>query len=79
MFKAAVKSRMSAYPNPVKNILNISTGCKSIISLIDQSGKMILTKSADGAASIDVSNLSAGVYYLKNITTGEMQKIVVAK
>ncbi len=74
-----VINHTSVFPNPVKDILNIQTGGKAIISLTDQSGKIILTKSIYGNGLIDVSKLSAGIYYIKNMATGETQKIVVAK
>src|SRR5207253_5323450 len=49
----------TVYPNPTKNILNIHTYSKALISLTDQSGKIILTKTIEGSGLIDVSKLSA--------------------
>lgn len=55
-------------PNPVKEILNIS-GKENLnsIKIYDLNGKQIITKSLDGEkqATIDVRNLSSGVYLLK--------------
>ena len=67
------------YPNPVRNILNIYTSRKAYVSLIDQSGKIILTKTIEGNGLIDFSKLAAGVYILKNNTTGETKQIMVSK
>ena len=67
------------FPNPVKNILHIQTTGKVTVSLADQSGKIILTKTISNKGEINVSQLPAGLYYLKNIATGEVLKIVVAK
>jgi len=72
-------TRTSIYPNPAKDVLNINTGSKAMVCLTDQSGKIILTKPVDGKGSIDVSSLPAGIYYLKNIATGEMQKVVIVR
>jgi hypothetical protein len=69
----------TVYPNPVKNQLNIYTGSKAFLSLTDQSGKLILTKTIDGKGLVDCNKLPAGVYILKNNTTGETQKIMVSK
>jgi hypothetical protein len=67
------------YPNPPFGILNISVDTKAVVSLTDQSGKLILTKTIDGNNSIDVSKLSSGVYFLKNNTTGETKKVMISK
>lgn len=69
----------TAYPNPVRNILNIYTSSKALVSLTDQSGKIILAKTIEGNGLIDFSRFSAGVYILKNNTTGETKKIIVSK
>jgi hypothetical protein len=69
----------TAYPNPVRNLLNISASSKAFVSLTDQSGKIILTKTIEGNGLIDFSKLPAGIYILKNNTTGETKKISVVK
>jgi hypothetical protein len=69
----------AVYPNPATAILNIHVAGKVFVSLTDQSGKIILAKTIDGNGSINVSKLTAGVYYLKNYTTGETKKIVIKK
>ena len=68
-----------AYPNPVRNILNIYTSSKALVSLTDQSGKIILAKTIEGNGLIDFSRFSVGIYILKNNTTGETKKIMVSK
>ncbi len=67
------------YPNPAKDIVNIKTNGKAIISLTDQSGKIIITKTIEGSGIINVTALPASLYYLKNNETGETQKVIVAK
>src|SRR6266540_1580324 len=63
------------YPNPAKDIVNIKTNGKAIISLTDQSGKIIITKTIEGSGIINVTALPASLYYLKNNETGETQKV----
>ena len=67
------------YPNPAKDMLHIQTQGKVTIQLSDQSGKILITKTINGNGEINVSQLAAGLYYLKNKNTGETQKIIVTK
>ena len=69
----------TAYPNPIRDILNIYTSSKASLSLTDQSGKIILTKTIEGNGIVDCGKLPAGIYILKNNTTGETKKIWVSK
>ena len=67
------------YPNPAKDILHIQTTGKATVTLTDQQGKTILTKTINGNGEINVSHLPAGLYYLKNGETGVVQKVVLTK
>jgi len=67
------------YPNPARDILHIQITGKAIVSLTDASGKIIFTKTIDKTDVLNVSSLSAGIYYLKNNITNETQKIMVVK
>ncbi|CAN5210618.1 hypothetical protein BH11BAC6_BH11BAC6_15010 [soil metagenome] len=67
------------YPSPAKDILHIQTTGKATIILTDQSGKTILTTRIDNKADIDISKLSAGLYYIKNIQTGQVQKVIITR
>jgi len=73
------KSNFSVYPNPVKDILYIQNVGKTTVTLTDQQGKTILTKTINGNEAINVSYLPAGLYYLKSNATGATQKITIAK
>lgn len=55
------------YPNPVKDILNISgLYTQTTVSLYDASGRLLLTKPAEGETmQIDMSDYKAGMYFLK--------------
>jgi len=69
----------TAYPNPAKDIVNIKTNGNAIVSLSDQSGKIIFTKTIEGNGVINVAALPAGLYYLENNTSGETRKIIIAR
>ena len=62
-----------------KNILFIQAKRDAIFSLSDEKGKFILRKGIENKGSIDCSVLSNGIYFLKNETTGEVQKILITK
>jgi hypothetical protein len=68
-----------AYPNPAKDILHIQTNGKATFTLTTQSGKVLLTKTISNKGEINVANLAAGLYFLKNNTTGEVEKVIVTK
>jgi len=67
------------YPNPARNILYIETNGSAAFSLIDQSGKILATTNINGKGSIDVFQMTPGLYYLKNNSTGNVQKVVIAR
>jgi len=67
------------YPNPAKNILHIQTNSNGTFALTDQTGKILLTKAIEGNDVMNVSTLPAGLYYLKNNSTGAVQKVIIAR
>lgn len=67
----------SVYPNPAKGTLHVQVSGNATVALMDQSGKVILSRKIDNYAAIDVSNLSNGVYYLINNATKEKQKVLI--
>lgn len=60
-------SNISFFPNPVKDILNISLAenKETEIMLYDISGKLILTKTINSTATIDLNSLKSGVYVIQ--------------
>jgi hypothetical protein len=72
-------TKVSVYPNPVKNIIHIQNSKNTTFSLVNQSGKEILTKTINGNGEMNVTHLPAGLYYLKNNETGDVQKIIITK
>lgn len=73
------KNFLSVYPIPAKNILNIEITGKAIVSLINESGKVLLTSNITNKGSINISGMAAGLYYLKNNNTGAVRKVIIAK
>jgi hypothetical protein len=58
------------YPNPVKDVLHIQIS-DGKVSLINQSGEILLTKVIRGSDAINVINLPSGLYYLKTCKQGK--------
>lgn len=57
-----------AYPNPVKDVLNIECDGNFSVHIFDMSGRMVLTD--ENSRTIDVKALAAGNYIIK-LTSGE--------
>ena len=70
---------LSVYPNPAKEKLFIKYKGKANIAVINAVGKTCLTQPINGNAAINISKLTPGNYFLKNITTGEVAQIVITK
>lgn len=84
--KQNTNNALTVYPNPAQNSIfirlnNINTTEENVISLIDVTGKIVLTKKTNnnGTIEIDTQNLSNGVYFvqLANATLNIVSKIVI--
>lgn len=54
---------LSMYPNPTTGVLNITTTAKATVEIYNMMGQNVATKEiTTGANTIDISNLSNGVY-----------------
>ena len=66
------KTALSVYPNPAKDILNISfdgASSTSKVSVLDLTGKELINKTIqNNKAQIDVSHLSQGIYVVNCIS-----------
>ena len=69
----------SVSPNPAKDIITVKTEGKAGFSLIDISGKILITKDIQDIGTIDVSAYLPGIYIIKNNSTGTLQRIIVTK
>jgi hypothetical protein len=62
-FKKIQLSRLTIYPNPTVDILNISNLEKDTdVSIINKVGEIVLLKKTTG--SVDISTLTPGLYFL---------------
>ncbi len=63
----ALEYGISVYPNPATEILNISLNYDKDVNLtlINMLGKAVMSKNINNFATIDVSNLTQGVYLIK--------------
>lgn len=66
---------LEVYPNPANDIVNLNTSLNGAIDiqLFDISGKQILSTTTENK-TIDVSNYSTGIYYLK-ISQGDYSSV----
>ena len=75
---ADVTKENIAYPNPATDVLHVGNVSKgTVLNLYDSNGKLMQNVSAkDGEVDIDVSRLTAGLYFLKvgNVTRKIMVK-----
>lgn len=69
----------AVYPNPAKDVLHIQINDNALFSLINENGNIIITKNISKTGTINISSLPAGLYYLKNNSTGFVQKVVITK
>ena len=69
------------YPNPVKNVLNLSyTQDITSVSIFNLLGQEMLTKSINATqGTIDMSNMTSGAYFVKVTADNQTKTIKVIK
>ena len=75
----ATETVISVYPNPAKNMLNITVNGDFEYSLVNGMGQVVSNGTSNGIQQINVNNMAKGVYFLR-ITAGtqmNVQKIVI--
>lgn len=77
--KLAGNTDLKVYPNPARDLINVSHKGSAEFILTDQHGKPVLKKTIENNAVISVAGFAAGVYYLKDMSGGAVQKIVIQK
>jgi len=65
-----------AFPNPTNDKLTISTEKESQFTLYDLTGKALKTVEVSQTKEISIADLNAGVYILRENTSGSHLKIV---
>jgi hypothetical protein len=75
------QNNVKTYPNPVKDILNISFDKEiSTVSIFNLIGQEVITKSINSNEStIDVSNLASGNYLVKVTSNEELKTTKIIK
>ena len=71
--------KVSVYPNPAQNVLNIVTDANNYeYQIINSIGQVVLSGNANGRAAVNVSELN-GVYFLRIVADGNVavRKITV--
>jgi hypothetical protein len=69
----------SIYPNPAKNILYIQDAGKAVYTISNSSGKIYKTISIENNASVDITNVPQGLYFITNTATGKKLGVVINK
>lgn len=67
------------YPVPANNVVNIRTGYNTTVELIDQKGKVLMVSNINFSGKIDVSHIAAGIYYMRDIKQGNIEKIIISR
>lgn len=67
-------NKVSLYPNPTSNVLNIeSVGTIQNIAIFNVLGQEVMNKlTNETLVSLDVSGLNAGVYVIKTVIDGNV-------
>ncbi|WP_298503113.1 T9SS type A sorting domain-containing protein [uncultured Maribacter sp.] len=80
------ENNFTIYPNPIEDLLNIETNIESEkinVSIYNLSGKLMLNKSfaknSSAPISLNISNLSAGMYLVKYNYNGESKIVNLIK
>ncbi|MFV0572322.1 MAG: T9SS type A sorting domain-containing protein [Xanthomarina gelatinilytica] len=68
---------LTVYPNPAQSLLHIKTSKPCVLQLYNLQGQLLNTiEVTNQHKTIDITNLSSGLYLLKDIDTGDTQKII---
>lgn len=65
---------LNLYPNPVNDILNLELKSTATIQIVNVMGEVIQTQPVQqGITSMDVSNLTAGIYFIRSETSADLK------
>jgi hypothetical protein len=64
------------YPNPFNAEFIIETTELTSISVMNAMGEVVLSRTLNGRTSIDATSLSAGIYFIREETSGAVMKLV---
>jgi hypothetical protein len=66
---------ISVYPNPTTSVLNIEVKEQTQITIVNVLGEIVKTETINGLSSLDVTELSSGVYFIQS-NTGIKSKFI---
>ncbi len=69
-------SGLKVYPNPFNSEFIIETNELTSISVMNAMGEVVLSRTVNGRTSIDATDLSAGIYFVREETSGAVMKLV---
>lgn len=72
----ASASGLKVYPNPFNSEFIIETTELTSVSVMNAMGKVVLSRTVNRRTSIDATNLSAGIYFVREETSGAVMKLV---
>jgi uncharacterized repeat protein (TIGR01451 family) len=73
---------LTLYPNPATNIIHVvsENGQNSVIKILDLNGRLVMTERLNnGKVSLDVSNLTNGMYVISTIGVNGIERNVFIK
>ncbi len=69
-------SGLKVYPNPFNTEFVIESTELTTISVMNAMGEVVLSRTINGRTSIDATTLSAGIYFVREETSGAVMKLV---
>lgn len=60
----------NVYPNPARDILNVEGSASMGIEIYDIQGRILRSLQSEGSTAVDISDMSAGVYFIRLVTSG---------
>ncbi len=70
-------SKISLYPNPVSDLLNVVVKERSTLELINSIGQTVYRSTVEGTSTVELSDVKSGIYFAK--ITSESGKVEVQK
>jgi hypothetical protein len=72
----ASANSLKVYPNPFNSEFIVETNELTAISVMNAMGEVVLSRTVNGRTSIDATNLSVGIYFVREETSGAVMKLV---
>lgn len=74
--EAAQVHTMSVFPNPASAAVQVNVSMPTAISVVDVLGQELEAHKIEGAMTLDVSSYAAGIYFIRDLSTGKATKFV---